>query len=373
MSKKDFPVVFHSSSALEDWDWTNPWEKGIGGSETSHIEMSQRLFKKGYDVHSYAPTPWKSGSVTDDVGQEWTHYSLYKEYEGILINYRNPEVFDMKKPRRQKWWFVAQDVAYDTWTDERLSKVDRYLCLCYTHARDTIRRHPGIKDRVYVSSNGIRSDYIKKKLKKANPKDRNPNRMLFPSSPDRGLRLLLEQWWRIREVNPDAELHVAYGFNNMEKIVQLMEGKDWRREYQEYLEHLLGQKGVYILGRINQDQLYDEWLKSGIWAHPTDFPETSCITCMDAQACGAFPVTNKYWAVGENVEWGWIIDGVPQKSELTMHRWLRNLYDAFETQKNDDGIIRTYMQDWALKKYDWNNIVKQWEGWFREDFKALNG
>lgn len=366
---KTFPVTIVSSQTLEPWDYLTPWITGIGGSETSHIEMAQRLAKRKFNIYSYAPI-FPGTTPIDSYNVRWLHSRDYEtDLDGVYINYRDPTLCDKPKTKGQKWWFVAQDVDYPGhWTEERLAKIDRYICLCNEHARFTIKTYPSIKDRVYISSNGIRTDYIKNYLKK-NKRKKIPQTLLYASSPDRGLRLLLEQWFRIREAFPETKLSVAYGFNNMEKVVEVMGGKDWRGPYQKHLEELLKQDGVYFTGRLNQKALYDKWHETSVWPYPSDWPETSCITCMEAQAFGTTPVTNKYWAVGENVYHGHMIRGIPQKNELTRTNWLQALYNELESPMTNKE--RKEMSDWALATYDWENIVTQWSNWLQEDFKAI--
>jgi hypothetical protein len=108
------------------------------------------------------------------------------------------------------------------------------------------------------------------------------------------------------------------------------------------------------------------WQGSNIWSHPTDFPETSCITCMEAQALGAWPVTNNLWAIKDNVKYGWVVDGVPQKSELSRTNWLHALDQAFGSRNERE---RSDMQEWALENHDWENVVTQWARWVDEDSK----
>src|SRR5262249_22231428 len=135
---------------------------------------------------------------------------------------------------------------------------------------------------------------------------RNPHRLMYASSPDRGLWYLAMVFERIREVVTDAELHVFYGFDNLQKVLdnhpnakQIGLGDKMTK-----LRKTLEGPGFVYHGRIGQAQMYDEWLKTGIWCHPSVFPEASCITCMDAQACGAIPVTNPIWACKDNVHYG---------------------------------------------------------------------
>lgn len=358
------PVFVHSSYTLEPWNHTTPWLTGIGGSETSHIEMTARLAARGFSVHSYAPVPKAYKEPLS--GVRWSPSdTINTKSKGIYIWYRDPAKFDLPKPPKSRWWFVAQDVDYEgQWTEERLSKVDRYLCLCKDHVSHTKSKYPSIRDKVFLSSNGIRSSHIRNLL--ASQK-RNPNRLFFPSSPDRGLKLLMENWFRIREINKKAELHVAYGFNNMEAIVRAVGPEDWRYEYQKELLALARQPGITLTGRLNQSKVYAEWLQTQAWAHPTSFPETSCITCMEAQACGAWPITNDLWALRDNVKYGWMVDGVPQNSPLIRANWLHCLEEAFSCRKEKE---RKEMQEWALAYHDWENVVDQWEEWINEDSKC---
>ena len=359
------PINVVSSLTLEPWDHRNPWKKGIGGSETSHIEMAQRLARSGHKVTSYAPVP----STSTLNGVKWLNVQNYKHKagKGIDIMYRDPGLLD-NKPKGRKFWFIAQDVDYEgQWTDERLTAVDRYICLCQDHADYTLSKYPALKDKVYVSSNGIRTDYISGLLG-PNKFKRNPNQLFYPSSPDRGLKFLLTHWFRIREINPKATLKVAYGFDNMESIVRMVGPSDWRYGYQKELEALIKQPGIIYTGRLKQHDIYVNHFESNIWSHPTDFPETSCITCMEAQACGAWPVTNKFWAIKQNVKYGWMVDGIPQKNDLVQTQWLHSLDQAFGYHNEKE---RQDMQRWALDSFNWERMVKQWQGWLEEDEKRL--
>lgn len=268
-------IAFISTPTLETWDWRNP-KKGIGGSETSHVEMAQRLFKRGFPVVSYAPIPddLDTWGHKDPTGLEWWHTRDFRSVShGIVVNYRDPKVFDADKPEGAKWWFVAQDVGYD-FTPEQLAKVDRYICLCPVHAAFTAQKYPELnrEGRIFVSSNGISSNEIRSVIQDVK---RNPKRIMYASSPDRGLMFILENWFRIRERVLDAELHVFYGFHNMKVIVQHNGPSDWRYEYQLRLTELLKQPGVVWHDRVGQTELWKQWAESNIWFYPTDFPETS--------------------------------------------------------------------------------------------------
>lgn len=355
---------------------------GIGGSETAAAETSVRLARRGFDVHSWTPLtglgkrkkypiPWF------DSGGELLREHI-RDYK-VLINFRSPELFDLRKPKRASWWFAAEDVDYgNSWTPERLAKVDRYLCLCKKHARYTGERYPMLRDRLYISSNGIRSELIQELVEGrgfenpvtgavVKPQERNPKRLFYASSPDRGIKLILENWFRIRERVPDAEIVVAYGLDNMETIVKRMAGKDWRAGYARELEALFQQEGVIFTGRLDQGRVYEEWLKAGVFPVFTDFPETNMICCQEAQALGAWPVANDLWATGEFVQYGDKFQGVPQKSQVLLHTMLSTLCDRLVNPPPEER--RREMQEWALKQFDWERTVSQWSNWLKEDLR----
>lgn len=363
MGNITLPIYFHSSISLEPWNWENPWTKGIGGSETSHIELSEILGDRRYNVISLAPISEYQDDLNHNV--PWYHHSQdsLKEEKCIWIVYRNPEFFRREKPKGNSWWFIAQDVDYG-WTPEGLKNVDRYICLCKTHARYTEERYPSLKGRIYISSNGIRRKVIENVEKESIP--RTPYKMVYASSPDRGLLFILQNWFRITEAISEAELHIFYGFNNMESILEKQGGQASFLSQKIQIERLLTQPGVIWRGRIGQMELYREWFSAGVWPYPTDWPETSCVTCMDAQACGAIPVTNYHWAVGENVFYGSMLEGIPQHDPLLGACWVQECLGALQSPAWVDR--RSMMQD-ARDTFDWEKIAGQWEGWIEEDSK----
>ena len=368
-------VNIYSSIALEPWDWTNPWTQGIGGSETCHIELTERFEARGHTVTSYTKMPHFSGilyvprerknwlDISElNIGEPVTNSmnaAFGKPYvpENWLI-FRDSAFFDKDLPKENQYFFIAQDVDY-AWTPERLEKVSKYITLCTEHTNFTLAKYPQLKGKVFQSTNGVRREWIEKIAKENIQRD--PNKIIYTSSPDRGLLLLLKNWFRIRERCPEASLTVCYGFDNMEKILQAQGGTAWFLPMKNEIHKLLTQDGVNFTGRIGQERLYREWFSSNIWWYPTDWPETSCINCMDAQACGAIPVTNKHWAVGENVFHGYLYEGIPQKDQICLAQQIEAVCKLI---KNPDVDWREEMRQDALDTFSWDNVVKQYEGWF---------
>ncbi len=145
---------------------------------------------------------------------------------------------------------------------------------------------------------------------------RNPKRCVWSSSPDRGLQALLEMWPLIRAQVPDAELVVLYGFANWEGMAA-QRGMTGELEFIGRLKAACGQPGVALRGRVSPRELAREFMSSGVWASPTWFSETACITAYQAQLAGLRIVTSPIAALVETVgDRGVLIPGAPQPIDM---------------------------------------------------------
>lgn len=347
---------FYSPVNFELWDYRNPDTKGIGGSETSHIEMALRLAKSGHAVESYSPIP--KGCPDSHGGVVWLAIKQALFWDpGVWVLYRCPSVLDNFSgcQKDQRIWFVAQDVSYKELTDERLCKIERIIALCPDHARFLAEQFPKHASKVWLSSNGIRRELIEG-IESTEKIERNPNQLLFASSPDRGLVPLLKIFKKTREYLPELELKVAYGFHNLDLLV---ENYPYLKKIKSEVEALLNQPNVTFCGRLSQPDLMREWFKTSYWVHPTDFTETSCITAMESMACGAYPITRPLWALKDNVKFGTMIEGSPGTDALVQCRYVGEIIRAFKTGLADK--VQAPMMKWARDHFDWNRFVDQWE------------
>lgn len=363
------PILLYSAETLQKWDRSTPWKTGIGGSETAHIELYQNL-PEDVIVKSFMPLDVNSPSSDYNCfPSQLIEHKDFTETPHIVVNYRDNTLYDkVKFHPKTKHYFIAQDVDY-AWTPEQLSNVNRYITLCEDHTRYTLNKYPELRGKVYQSSNGVRSQMIKYYWENRfnnSIKPRNKNQVIYASSPDRGLLCLLENFWRIREAVPDAILKVAYGFENTDKIISMLGGSAYHEGFKAKIEPLLSQPGVEWLGRIPQDILYEHWFESSVWAYPCNFAETSCITCLDAQACGAVPVTNDLWALRDNVKSGIIIPGIPQSDKTLKHKFIQGVIDVLNSDISETER-KTQIADPILENYSWKNITHQFYDWFKED------
>lgn len=376
---------FYSPRALEPWDWRNPDEKGIGNSETSHIEMALRLAKRGHEVVSYTNMPDETYENLQQVrryGEVAWRDLVQADFSqsGVWVLYRCPEMIEQFTHRTradQQVWLVVQD-TYFVLTDPQAAIVDRVLCLCEAQAAKQREVSPNCADKVCVTSNGIRVDMIEEVERGmceplwADVTIRKPYRLHFSSSPDRGLPVLLEKIFpRAKEYVPELELHIYYGFDNIEKL--LKQGDEAAQErarkffgpWVERVKAHLHDPGVHWHGRIGQRDLTREWLKAGLWVFPSTYPESSCASVMEAQALGAIPITHPLWGLAENTKWGTLITGGdPYSDPLTQARYVAEIVRLARMDATGalDDYRRQMMAD-ARRRFDWNVQVPRWEAW----------
>jgi len=351
---------FYAPLYYERWDHRTPDDTGIGGSETAVVELAWRLARLGHAVKVYAPIRDDCPPI-DKGGAKWFRCEEADfTARGMWVLSRCPADIDrFPDPHPfQKLWLVCQDVAYpatSSWglTHERAAKLDILIGLCNAHVRYLLGEYPEMNGKIGLSSNGLKVELVEEV--EAEGIERDPFKVVFTSSPDRGLADLLKIFKRAREFEPRLKLSAAYGFNNIDKAAADQQLIRLKAE----CEALVAETGATWLGRMNQRDLYREFLSAGIWCYPTKFTETSCVTCMEAQALGAIPLTAPVWALADNVRHGTWIEGDP-KDPLVKANYVAELV-ALARDADRQAKIRPGMMAWARDKFTWDKIARQYE------------
>jgi glycosyltransferase involved in cell wall biosynthesis len=365
-------VTLCSPIAFENWNFSSPDDPGIGGSETAVVETAWRLARRGHEVVVYAPIP--SESPSEWRGTRWLPITANGERPQFPVDYSRPGLwlisrdisvldnFPVEHPG-QHLALTAQDVHYAYLNEERWKKLDRFIALCPTHQRFTKLEYPKFAHKVSLGFNGIRRDIIEE-IESVNLPPRNPRRIIFASSPDRGLLNLLRIFKKARQWIHDLELVIAYGFDNISKIVASRPPTDrWRKLMEEILREVHSQPGITWLGRIGQRQLARENLSSAMTVHPTLFEETGGISFLEGMACGAIPIISPTWAVGDYVKHGVWVYGNPDSS-MTHARYIGEIYRLASNVGLQERIRKDMMPS-ARGRFDWEryiDIVETWMG-----------
>jgi glycosyltransferase involved in cell wall biosynthesis len=161
---------------------------------------------------------------------------------------------------------------------ELLEKVDFFMVKSKYHRS----LYPYIPDsKLKVVPNGIQLDIYEPLAKKYGDTIREPHRLIYASSYDRGLEPILKYSWpKIISAVPDAELHIYYGMNRIAKTT-----------LGTRLRQLFKQKGVKEHGRVPLEQIAKEKCKSAMHFYVSNSEtEIDCISVRESLVCGAVPI-----------------------------------------------------------------------------------
>lgn len=352
-------VVLFLGPGVEPWAPTTPATSGLGGSETAAIEMAKNLAAQGRQVKVFA-----EATGTFD-GVEYIHHSKFRGARcAVFIASRVPWAIDRFGPVDAKLKLLwAHDIhcgPRSAAMERRLYKFDRVLCLSEWHKGFFVTTYPTLHpDRIIVTRNGIdptrfQGDAFSHCVKE--------NRLVFSSSPNRGLPMLLASMGEIRKTVPDAHVDIFYGFDTWETMMKAQGNQPELDEIAKY-KQMIGDAvtaGIATFhGRRPQPELAAAFMRSKVWGYPTEFQETSCISAMEAQAAGCVPVTTRYAALGETVKCGVLLDPGPDYQSHFIAEVVRMLSDeAYRAPIADAG------RKWALENLSWAALAADWIAMF---------
>jgi glycosyltransferase involved in cell wall biosynthesis len=179
--------------------------------------------------------------------------------------------------------------------DKRVvSKIDRLLAVSAWHAEKLCYLSGFPKEKAYVLRNGVCSEYFKERPEKIK------KRLIYSSTPYRGLKFLPQIFKSLKEKHPELELHIfsdykVYGENANQAYAGLI------AEFNLMKEEFSKIDACHLHGNVKQSQLAKEMLISAVLAYPNTFEETSCITAMEAQAAGCVVITSNLGALPETI------------------------------------------------------------------------
>jgi tetratricopeptide (TPR) repeat protein len=336
--------------------------KGIGGSEKAVIQMAPRLQKRGYQVNVYCNVPRDQRGIDAETGVNWQHFGSYdfKRKRDTVIYWRGVALLESKfKYRRRILW--CHDVQrHSDWTPVRAALADQVWVLTDFHKSTLGEKALGwLGDKVRVTRNGIDAARLRE-VRDAAAGKRDPFKVIYASSPDRGVLTSMKIFERARVLEPRLKLHVFYGFNKLfiENLAKVEYGHvpDLGRDAHlgEYWSEVLATADRLEIpwhGRVGWDELAAHMATAGVWLYPTRFPEISCMSFMEQAALGCVPVHSGLYALKETSEGRGLIvtpDDLDGAAKAVVQAT-----KATETE-------RAEISEWALSTYDYERLADEW-------------
>lgn len=354
--KKTQKVVIFAGSGRE-FDETSlhqPNGFNLGGSEEAVIVLADALAEKGVSVEVVG----RCKSHKTPNGVQWsdsTTNPLDRVPKGTpVINWRYPTISEQIKKGGHKTLLWLMDPGYDA-APMLYEASDAVVGLTEAHRR-IIGERDGYEGPMEIIPNGLQLNELPP-LSIQNDQGRNMQWIMWATSPDRGLLPFLQDWMKVKEAAPNAQLHIFYGMDAMMYHAQINQGfaEKYRvAELKALLDKLAAEPattGVYYHGSATRSELMAWHVRCGVFAYPVvGFEETFCITAVKAMACGMWPVMNDLGSLPEiSGGWGKIV-GASESYKDALIQVLKSP-PPFEQRKR--------MADWARDRYSSQKMAEK--------------
>jgi len=332
-------VITCPPGTLYEWDEEGYKTKGYGGSETAAIEIARNL----HEVTNRKVIVFNGRTNTVDYGgveyrptQEVVEY-MREKVPAAHVAWRHTERLSLGKT-----WVWLHDMSAPGL--ERLDNYDRVLCLSGFQARYVQSLFGVPPERIDITRNGI------------NPKrwdgadfTKVGNRVIYSSSPDRGLERVLRVMDLVVKEVPDATLEIFYGWDNLIKMGQM--------DFVKHIQQMLNSRPwATFHGNVDQARLTKEMLKSKTWLYPTSFTESYCITGIEMILSRVHPVVRKYGALPDTLG---SFEGVD-----IIDRDCQSIDDiAFYASRVVESLKENKWASQAqvdVEKLSWGSVAKEW-------------
>ncbi len=314
----DVIITCPPNGVVGEWDENSLALKGHGGSETAAIEVARWIkLKTKRKVKLFQP---RSSRAVMPSGVEYLPVAelvgyLHNVEPAVNINWRHAT--RLTNAKSYVWCHDLQCPGA-----EKAENYDKIIALSGFHKRYLMETNGVREDKITLGFNGINPDDFRVHHE---PKD--PLKVVFSSSPDRGLVQTIDIVKKARESSKlDIKLHCFYGVDNMRKM--------GHTEWADRIEKKIKDNDFVIYhGNVSKQVLMKHFLEASVWLYPADFIETYCITAIEALCAGVWPIVRAMGALPFTMSRA-ISDGmcdmldVEVKDEASTGLWANALVEA---------------------------------------------
>ena len=341
------------------FDGNTDKQKGLGGSETAGLQLSREMVKRGHSVTVFSNLPDKPGKF-DGVSylpiQDFIRYAASTPHDVTIVQ-RDPGGFNLAlRSKLNVLW--CHDLGLRRFHNSfraSLWNIDYVAPVSHWHGRQLCDIYGLPPELIAPMRNGIDLDEIGKVMRKKITKD--PNAVVFASRPERGLDLLLSSVFpRLLERNPNLTLYVAGYENTTEQMAPFY-------QHCRQLMANLGPRAKW-LGGLKKADLYGLYASARAMLYPSrNFREVSCLTAMEAAACGLPFVSTTLGALPETVGqaegFARLVEHPGQATPEFIERYVQAVWEVLS-----DDLLNKRMSDAGRNgatAYSWPDVAREWE------------
>jgi glycosyltransferase involved in cell wall biosynthesis len=352
--------------------------KPLGGTETALLSVAKALAARpGLEVSIFTRTPeaasfsgvrfaplsqfhaWAAAHPIDVLVSVRIWLPLWLPIRARLRVYLSPDAPD--QPFLRKGFDVATRIGGKAATVPVLGPahfvddVDAFFCVGQWQAREFVSTLGFPAGKIFVTGNGVHlANFDPRPLAERTPA------MLYSSTPFRGLAHLAGYFAQIKRQCPAATLDVCSSMT-----VYGLSAADDERQFGALYDELRD-AGATLHGALRQAELHALMCRARVFAYPNTFPETFCISALEAQAAGLPVVTTRRAGLAERVDDGidgFLIDGEPGDAAYDrefVERTLLLLTNDEQWQAMSEAAIA------KAQHFTYERIAQSWIAYFED-------
>lgn len=317
----------------------------FSGSESFFFNMVREVASRGHEVeaHGFWTSEHRDGSihyVPFNITQESSNCHLVhppEKYDAV-VSWNEPDYLSIF-PESVKRICVQQLNDFDYCNTDFKKFTDLYLLPSKRHMEHIIVRSGLPAEKCAVLSNCISNEdnFL-------GPEDHDNHKIVYCSSPDRGLHWLCDLFPKLKAEVPDAELHVYYRidtwlnrFNSAWSPDPAYQELGFRSRYvTDFIRRWGEGKGVFFHGGVSNGEMAKALKTSRLLAYPCDtvcFTEGFGVSVLDACTAGAYPLISDVDAFGS--VYGGHAHVIPGRPADKKKEWV----DAMQYALTDDDLF----------------------------------
>lgn len=188
------------------------------------------------------------------------------------------------------------------------------------------------------------------------PKDKI--RLIYTSTPHRGLELLVPVFIELAKHNPDIELDVYSSFG--------IYGPQWEernKPYERLFDLCREHPQINYHGWAPNEEVRAAYQRAHIFAYPCIWQETSCRSLIEAMSAGCVCVHPNFSALAETSGGLTVMyDGTTDPQDHVNIFANTLLYAIQNIRQTDLSTMMGFVKSYADTRHSWDNVIRKWKG-----------
>lgn len=195
---------------------------------------------------------------------------------------------------------------------------------------------------------------------------KKPYKIVYHTTPHRGLKLLIPAFDHLTKERDDVELHVYSSF-------EIYGWGERDEHFKSLFDQMKTNKQIKVHKSVSNDKMKEVLKDMDIFAYPSTWPETSCISLMEAMSAGCICIHPSFAALPEtSANWTMMYDFHEDESAHASHFYgfLKNtleFLDSHDHADNKDSSLlnktlgqKSYADlyyNWEVRKIEWLGLL----------------